>query len=45
MSDAGFLDFGQHQLAHEHWVILTIISPISYESQSGSLCVTEASGA
>jgi hypothetical protein len=34
-----FLDFGRHRLAHEHWVILTVVSPISYESRSGSLCV------
>jgi hypothetical protein len=37
MSDARFLDFGRHRLAHEHWVILTVVSPISYESWSGSL--------
>ena len=39
MNDVRISYFGRHRLAHELWEILTIGSPIRYESYSGLLCV------
>jgi hypothetical protein len=42
MSDGGIFHFGQCWLAHEYRYILTVVSPINYGSQSGSLAELSA---